>query len=44
VHAWNGDARRTAVAGESASGNLAANVAIRARDQKTTMPVHQRLV
>jgi acetyl esterase/lipase len=30
----NGDPRRVAVAGESAGGNLAANVAIMARDRK----------
>lgn len=44
VQAFNGDAKRTALAGESAGGNLAANVAIRARDEKTTLPVHQLLV
>lgn len=44
VHARNGDAARTAVAGESAGGNLAANVAIRARDEATTQPVLQLLV
>jgi acetyl esterase len=31
---FGGDARKVAVAGESAGGNLAANVAIMARDQK----------
>lgn len=35
---WNGDSERIAVAGESAGGNLALNVAIAARDQKLTMP------
>ena len=40
----NGDPTRIAVAGESAGGNLAANVAIMARDAKTTQPVHQLLV
>ena len=40
----NGDAARMAVAGESAGANLAANVAIMARDNKITMPVHQLLV
>jgi len=35
---WNGDAERIAVAGESAGGNLALNVAIAARDQQLTMP------
>ena len=40
----NGDAARMAVAGESAGANLAANVAIMARDNKITMPVYQLLV
>ncbi|MBC7736543.1 MAG: alpha/beta hydrolase [Candidatus Saccharibacteria bacterium] len=40
----NGDAARMAVAGESAGGNLAANVAIMARDNKITLPVYQLLV
>lgn len=35
---WNGDAERIAVAGESAGGNLAINVAIAAGDQKLTAP------
>lgn len=35
---WNGDADRIAVAGESAGGNLAVNVAIAARDQKLAAP------
>lgn len=35
---WNGDAERIAIAGESAGGNLALNVAIAARDQQLTMP------
>lgn len=35
---WNGDSDRIAVAGESAGGNLALNVAIAARDQKLTAP------
>ncbi len=42
--ALNGDAARMAVAGESAGANLAANVAIMARDNKITMPIHQLLV
>ena len=42
--ALNGDADRMAVAGESAGGNLAANVAIAARDRGWTEPVHQLLV
>ena len=40
----NGDAGRMAVAGESAGANLAANVAIMARDAKITQPLHQLLV
>jgi len=40
----NADPARVAVAGESAGGNLAANVAIRARDEKATLPRHQLLV
>lgn len=39
-----GDPRRVALAGESAGGNLAANVAIAARDKGLQMPVHQLLV
>ena len=42
--ALNGDASRMAVAGESAGGNLAANVAIMARDAQITQPLHQLLV
>ncbi|MBA3448467.1 MAG: alpha/beta hydrolase [Pseudaminobacter sp.] len=41
---YNGDTARIAVVGESAGGNLAANVAIAARDQKLQAPVHQVLV
>lgn len=40
----NGDAARMAVAGESAGANLAANVAIMARDAMITQPLHQLLV
>jgi len=40
----NGDSARMAVAGESAGANLAANVAIMARDAKITQPLHQLLV
>ncbi len=40
----NGDAARVAVAGESAGGNLAAVVSLRARDQKLQKPIHQLLV
>lgn len=38
------DPRRLAVAGEDAGGNLALNVAIRARDEGKTQPVHQLLI
>jgi len=41
---FKGDAKRIAVAGESAGGNLAANVSIMARDKKIQMPLHQLLV
>jgi len=41
---FKGDALNVGVAGESAGGNLAANVSIKARDNKVTMPVHQLLV
>lgn len=40
----NGDPKKIAVAGESAGGNLAANVSIMARDNGKQMPVHQLLV
>ena len=39
-----GDAKRIAVAGESAGGNLAAAVCLMARDQNVAMPIHQLLV
>jgi acetyl esterase len=41
---FNGDPQKIAVAGESAGGNLAINVAIRARDEKIQKPVHMLLV
>lgn len=44
IHTMNGDAKKIAVAGESAGGNLAANVALMAKTMKATMPVHQLLV
>ncbi|MBA3324750.1 MAG: alpha/beta hydrolase [Rhodobacteraceae bacterium] len=44
VHEFNGDAGRMAVAGESAGGNLAMNVAIEARDRQATLPGHMLLV
>ena len=37
---WGGDAKRIAVVGESAGGNMAMGVAIAARDQRLQMPVH----
>ena len=40
----NGDSARMVIAGESAGANLAANVAIMARDAKITQPLHQLLV
>ncbi len=39
-----GDAKKIAVVGESAGGNLAANVSIMARDKKIKVPLHQVLV
>lgn len=41
---FNGDGSRVAVAGESAGGNLAANVAIMARDQRVQKPVHMLII
>ncbi len=42
--AIGGDPKRIAVAGESAGGNLAANVSIMARDKSIPLPVHELLV
>ena len=39
-----GDGKRIAIAGESAGGNMAAGVAIEARDQKLQAPVYQLLI
>ena len=39
-----GDPRRIALVGESAGGNMAANIAIRARDEGLQAPLHQVLV
>ena len=39
-----GDPKMVAVAGESAGGNLAANVSIMARDAKIMVPVHEVLI
>jgi acetyl esterase len=41
---WGGDPRKVAVAGESAGGNLAINMAMIARDQNVQQPVHMLLV
>lgn len=41
---FGGDAKRVALVGESAGGNLAANVAIAARDKKLQAPLYQVLV
>jgi len=43
-HTLNADTKRIAVAGESAGGNLAANVSLMAKEKKTTAPVYQLLV
>lgn len=44
AESFGGDSTRVAVAGESAGANLAANVAIEARDRNATQPLHQLLV
>jgi acetyl esterase/lipase len=41
---WGGDPNCVALAGESAGGNLALNVAIMARDMKLQRPVHMLLI
>lgn len=41
---FGGDPKKIAVAGESAGGNLALNVAVRARDEKFQLPLHQLLI
>ncbi len=41
---FGGDPARVAVCGESAGGNLAAVVCLRARDEGGLMPIHQALV
>ncbi|MFA6237868.1 MAG: alpha/beta hydrolase [Bacteriovorax sp.] len=44
VASLGGDPKKVAVAGESAGGNLALNVAIRARDEKFQLPTHELLI
>lgn len=39
-----GDPKKVAVAGESAGGNLALNVAIKARDEKFQLPTHELII
>lgn len=41
---FGGDSKRVAIAGESAGGNMAIDVAIRARDEKVQAPLHMLLV
>lgn len=44
AESFNGDASKIALVGESAGGNLAANMSIMARDKKMQMPLYQVLV
>ena len=44
IGAYNGIATQVAVAGESAGGNLAAEVSLAARNQGLQMPTHQLLI
>lgn len=44
AEALGGDARRAAVAGEGAGANMAVNIALRARDEEVTRPIHQVLI
>lgn len=44
AQSFGGDPRRVAVMGESAGGNMAANVAIRARDEGVQAPAHMALI
>lgn len=44
ANAWKGDAKRVGLLGESAGGNMAANVSIMARNKKIMLPLYQVLV
>ena len=44
AHRFGADPKRVAVAGESAGANMAAAIALRARDEKSQAPLHQLLV
>jgi len=44
AEALGGDAHRAAVAGEGAGANMAVNIALRARDEGVTPPIHQVLI
>ncbi len=41
---YKGDTKKVAVAGESAGGNMAAEICIRAKQENIQMPVHQLLI
>lgn len=41
---YKGDAKKVAVAGESAGGNMAASICLTAKERNAQMPVHQLLV
>ncbi|MGV3489890.1 MAG: alpha/beta hydrolase [Devosia sp.] len=44
AHSLGGDMKRAAIVGEGSGGNLAVNVAIRARQEEKTLPKHLGLV
>lgn len=41
---FDGDPRRVAIVGESAGGNMAAAISLRAREQQVSLPCHQVLI